>query len=260
MASTRRSQRMRPAPKRDQSRRSDKGVARYYRLYELLLAALQEGTIAPETAMPSEPELCARHGISRTTVRRALERLGSEGRIFRRRGAGTYARAQRTEARFCFELHALPETLAALESRTTTTTLSFSPAPVPAALRAIAAEIGATAYLLVRLRRSQGEPLSLTTTYLPESIGHRLQRPIPSRASVMTMLARIGPATAAVRCSVGAVPADADAARALAVLLGFPLLRVRSVLTDQAGGLRAVLESLCRSDRMQLRVLEPDPT
>jgi len=43
---------MRPAPKRDQSRRSDKGVARYYRLYELLLAALQEGTIAPETAMP----------------------------------------------------------------------------------------------------------------------------------------------------------------------------------------------------------------
>jgi GntR family transcriptional regulator len=258
MAATRRSQRARAAPTRDASRRIDKGVARYYRLYELLLAALQDGTIAPETALPSEPELCARHGISRTTVRRALDRLEREGRIVRRRGSGTYARAQRAEPRFRFELHALPETLAALESRTTATTLRFDPAPVPAALRAIAADIGSTAYLLVRLRRSQGEPLSLTATYLPEPIGHRLRRPASGRVSVMTLLARLGPATAAVRCSVGAIAADAEAARALAVPLGFPLLRVRAVLTDDAGGLRAVLESLCRSDRVQLRVLEPD--
>lgn len=258
MAATRRSQRARSASTRRAVRRFDKGVARYYRLYELLLAALQDGTIPPETALPSEPELCVRHGISRTTVRRALDRLEREGRIVRRRGSGTYARALRAEPRLRFELHALPETLAALESRTTATTLRFNPAPVPAALRALAAEIGSTAYLLERLRSSQGEPLSLTATYLPESIGRRLHRPIPGRASVLTMLARLGPATAAVRCSVGAVPADADAARALTVPLGFPLLRLRAVLTDDAGGLRAVLESLCRSDRMQVRVFEPE--
>ena len=258
MAATHRSQRSRPASRRHPNRRVDKGVARYFRLYELLLAALQDGTIPPETALPSEPVLCVRHGISRTTVRRALDRLEREGRIVRRRGSGTYARALRAEPRLRFELHALPETLAALESRTTTTTLRFNPAPVPAALRAIAAEIGSNAYLLERLRSSHGEPLSLTTTYLPEPIGHRLHRPIPSRASVLTMLARLGAPTAAVRCSVGAVPADADAARALTVPLGFPLLRVRAVLTDEAGGLRAVLESLCRSDRVQLRVLESE--
>jgi GntR family transcriptional regulator len=259
MASTPRSRRIRPPPKRDAelaSRRLDRGVARYYRLYELLSAALQDGTIAQESALPSEPELCARHGISRTTVRRALDRLEREGRIVRRRGSGTYARPQRAAPRFCFELHALPETLAALESRTTTTTLRFNPAPVPAAMRAIAAEIGSTAYLLERLRCSQGEPLSLTVSYLPEPIGHRLRRPIQSRASVMTLLGRLGPPTTAVRCSVGAVPADANASRALAVPLGSPLLRVRAVLTDSAGRLRAVLESLCRSDRLQLKVLE----
>ena len=258
MASTRPSQRIRPASARDASQRFDQGVARYYRLYELLLAALLDGTIPPETALPSEPELCARHGISRTTVRRALDRLEREGRVVRRRGSGTYARVHRTEPRFRFELHALPETLAALESRTTTTTLRFSPAPVPAALRTIAAGIGSTAYLLVRLRCNRGEPLSLTATYLPEPIGHRLHRPLPSHASVLTMLGRLGGETAAVRCSIGAVSADVDAARALAVPLGSPLLRVRAVLTDDAGGLRAVLESLCRSDRVQLRVLEPD--
>lgn len=238
-------------------RRLDKGVARYYRLYELLSAALHEGTIAPGSALPSEPELCARYGISRTTVRRALDRLERESRIVRRRGSGTYACQQPPSPRLSVELHALPEALALLEARTTTTTLRFDPAPVPAALRAIAAEIGFTAYRLERLRRARGKPLSITSAYLPESFGHRLRRPIPSRASVMTLLDELGPPTASVRCSLGTVPADAEAARALEVALGAPLLRVRAVLRDDAGELRAVTESLCRSDRLRLKMFEP---
>lgn len=257
MASTHRSRRSRSSPTRDTeltSRRVDSGVARYYRLYELLSAALQDGTIPPETALPSEPQLCARHGISRTTVRRALDRLEREGRIARRRGSGTYARPQRARPRLCVELHALSEVQ---ESPTVTTTLRFDMAPVPQALRAIAAEIGSTAYLLERLLSGQGEPLSLTAAYLPEAIGRRLQRPVRSRASLMTMLARLGEPAATVRYSVGAVPADADAAHALRVPLGSALVRVRAVLTGDSGELRAVLESLCRSDRLQLKVSEP---
>lgn len=259
MASTPRSRRIRPSrtpvPELT-NRRLDKGVARYYRLYELLSAALQDGTIAPESALPSEPELCARYRISRTTVRRAMERLEREGRIVRRRGSGTYARAQRAAARLSLELHALPEALAALESHTTTTTLRFDPAPVPAALAAIAAEIGPTAYLLERLRRSHGEPLSLTTTYLPEPIALLLRGAIARKTSILAMLDQIGPPTAAVTCSMGAIAADAAAARALGVPLGSPLLRVRAVLIDSAGRLRAVLESLCRSDRLQIKLTE----
>jgi GntR family transcriptional regulator len=259
MASIPRSRRIRPPPTpvaELSTRRLDKGVARYYRLYELLSTALLDGTIAPQSALPSEPELCERYGISRTTVRRALDRLEREGRILRRRGSGTYARPQRVPLRFALELSALPEALAALESQTTATTLRFNPAPVPAALAAIAAEIGPTGYLLERLRRSHGEPLSLTAAYLPEPVGRRLRGAISRKASIMTMLDHIGPPTSAVTCSMGAVPADADAARALAVPLGSPLLRVRALLTDDAGSLRAVLESLCRSDRLQLKLTE----
>lgn len=259
MASIPRSRRIRPSSTRDverKSRRRDKGVARYYRLYELLSAALQDGTIAAQSALPSEPELCARHGISRTTVRRALARLEREGRIVRRRGSGTYALPQRVRPRLCFELHALPEMLAALESRTTTTTLRFDAASVPQTLRAIAAEIGTTAYVLERLLSNQGEPLSLTAIYLPASIGRRVQHPNRSQPSLIRILARFGHLSTTVRCYVGAVAADADAAHALQVPLGSPLLRVRAVLTGDGGELRAVLQTLCRSDRLQLKVLE----
>jgi GntR family transcriptional regulator len=239
------------------SRRFDEGVARYYRLYELLSAALQDGTIPPESALPSEPQLCARHGISRTTVRRALDRLAREGRIVRRRGSGTYARPQRAMPRLSVEVHDLFEMSALPESRTAITTLRFDTAPVPQALREIAGDIGSTAYLLERLLSGRGEPLSLTAAYLPEAIGRRLQRPIPRHASLTSMLARLGRPPAAVRCSVGAVPADADAARALQVPLGSALVRVRAVLTGDGSELRAVVESLCRSDRLRLKTLEP---
>ena len=241
------------------SRRTDQGVARYYRLYELLSAALQDGTLAPESLLPSEPALCARHGISRTTVRRALDRLEREGSIVRKRGLGTYARPQKAHPRLCLELHRLPETLAALASRTPAATLRLEPAPVPAPLRAMAPEIGSAAYLLKRLRGSKGEPVSVTSTYLREPVGRRLRQPIPQRSSLIGILERLEVLTGAVRCTVGVVPADADAAQALQVPLGTPLLRIRAVLKDHAGAPQAVLESFCRSDRLQLKLLEPSP-
>ena len=260
MASIRHSRRSRSSLTGDAKpagRRFDDGVARYYRLYELLSAALQDGTIPPESALPSEPQLCARHRISRTTVRRALDRLEREGRIVRRRGSGTYARPQRAQRRLCFELHALSEIRTALESRAATKTLRFETTPVPQALRALAAEIGSTAYLLERLLSSDGQPMALNAAYLPDPIARRLQSPIESRASLITLLARLGQPAAAVRCSVAAVAADVGAVRALQVPLGSPVLRVRAVLTGDAGELRAVMESLCRSDRLQLKIVEP---
>ena len=195
MASIPRSRRSRSSPTRDTalaSRRFDKGVARYYRLYELLSAALQDGTIPPESALPSEPQLCARHGISRTTVRRALDRLEREGRIVRRRGSGTYARPQRAPAAAVCR--------AACPVRNTGS--GTNPAPPRrrcVSIRRRSRRPCARSRSKSARRRtsssgfypSHGEPLSLTAAYLPEPIGRRLQRPIRGRASLITMLARL---------------------------------------------------------------------
>ena len=259
MASIPRSRRIRPSSTRDierESRRRDKGVARYYRLYELLSAALQDGTIAAQSALPSEPELCARHGISRTTVRRALARLEREGRIVRRRGSGTYALPQRVRPRLCFELHALPEMLAASESRTTTTTLRFDAASVPQTLRAIAAEIGTTAYVLERLLSNQGEPLSLTAIYLPASIGRRVQHPNRSEPSLIRILARFGHLTPpsgatwerSLRMPMPRTPYKCRWARLFSEYARFS--------PAMAASCGRCWQTLCRSDRLQLKVLE----
>lgn len=62
----------------------------YFQLKSLLLEAILRGEYAPGDRLPTEHELCARYGISRTPVSRALSELAAEGVILRRRRHGTF--------------------------------------------------------------------------------------------------------------------------------------------------------------------------
>ncbi len=232
---------------------AEKGISRYYRLYELLSGALREGAISPGSALPSEPSLCVQYGVSRTTVRRALERLELEGRICRRRGSGTYARSQTAPTRHRLELHALGDSLSALKARSSLFAPQTGPADVPDALRALGAGIGPSGYRLDTVRRDRTGPVEFTAAYLLDGAAERL-RGSHVRASVMGLLERLGLPSLPVAWAIGAVPADQAAARALEVPLGTPLLRLRAVLADRGGRPTAVLESLCRSDRLRVRI------
>ena len=53
---------------------------KYYDLMEDLRAKILSGDIRPGDRLPSENELTKEYGVSRQTVRKALEILGDEGR------------------------------------------------------------------------------------------------------------------------------------------------------------------------------------
>ena len=52
------------------------------------------GVIGPGESLPPERELAEEFGISRITVRKALDALVSEGMLTRRQGAGTFVTGQ----------------------------------------------------------------------------------------------------------------------------------------------------------------------
>ena len=54
-----------------------------------LLAAMRD-ELAPNDRLPSEREIADRLGVSRPTVRRALDQLAAEGRVHRVQGSGTF--------------------------------------------------------------------------------------------------------------------------------------------------------------------------
>lgn len=61
---------------------------RYESVAELLRQAVLAGDTGPAGTLPTEAELCARYGASRTTIRRALVELRSEGLVQSRQGSG----------------------------------------------------------------------------------------------------------------------------------------------------------------------------
>lgn len=62
----------------------------YYRLKRRLLGDIEAGHYGPAGRLPTEHELCAAYGLSRTPVARALSELAAEGVVVRHRRRGTF--------------------------------------------------------------------------------------------------------------------------------------------------------------------------
>jgi multiple sugar transport system substrate-binding protein len=68
----------------------DQPIPIYFQLKTYLEQEILSGRYGPEDRLPTEHELCAQFGISRTPVNRALSELADEGMILRRRRHGTF--------------------------------------------------------------------------------------------------------------------------------------------------------------------------
>jgi GntR family transcriptional regulator len=62
----------------------------YRRIADDLLATIETRKMQPGSPLPTEAELCAGYGVSRITIRKALDELVARHLIERRRGSGTY--------------------------------------------------------------------------------------------------------------------------------------------------------------------------
>jgi GntR family transcriptional regulator len=62
----------------------------YVQIRTLIERALESGEWAPGAAIPAEPALAARFGVSQGTVRKAIGALAAENLVVRRQGKGTF--------------------------------------------------------------------------------------------------------------------------------------------------------------------------
>lgn len=215
------------------SRTSLAGITRYLQLYTFLAQELADGRFSPAQALPSEPELVRQHGLSRTTVRRALDRLEREGRIVRRRGSGTYARDRKDAIPLALDLKEFCDPQSQV---TTPKNLQSGVAPVSPSLQSRYPALGNQARIVKRLRMKHGEACQLESIYYANGSGTRSSRIDTAKHELC------------------AVAADSFAARHLGVTAGAPLLRVRTEFSTKGGDLVAVAENLIRCDRAVLEV------
>src|SRR3954451_16996148 len=140
----------------------------YFQLARAIEDAITDGTLPAGSRLENEILLAENHGLSRPTVRRAVQELVDKGLLVRKRGVGT--QVIQPHVRRSVELTSRYDDLSRSGEAPTTEVLGLDrvPAPAPAAggEEPGAAEGDATA-VARRLRRSRREPLALLTTHLP---------------------------------------------------------------------------------------------
>ena len=138
----------------------------YFQLAQAIEGAIAGGTLPSGSKLENEVLLAQRYGLSRPTVRRAVQELVDKGLLVRKRGVGT--QVIQPHVRRSVELTSLYDDLVRGGEMPTTDVLSLERIPVPADIAEdLELREGDDVVVVRRLRRSHGEPLALMTNYLP---------------------------------------------------------------------------------------------
>ncbi|MER7951493.1 GntR family transcriptional regulator [Streptomyces sp. NPDC096079] len=208
-------------------------VPLYFQLAQQLEAAVENGTLSPGTLLGNEIDLATRLGLSRPTVRQAIQTLVDKGLLVRRRGVGT--QVVHSRVRRPMELSSLYDDLATAGQRPATRVLvnRLEPAAGPVAA-ALGVPEGTEVHYLERLRSAHGEPMAYLRNHLPTGI----VTPDTERLET-TGLYRVLRSAAltlhSARQSVGARAATVQEAALLDEPAGAPLLTMERVTYDDSG-------------------------
>jgi GntR family transcriptional regulator len=208
-------------------------VPLYFQLAQLLQKAIEDGLVPPGTRLDNEIQLAGELGLSRPTVRRAMQHLIDKGLIVRRRGVGT--RVVQPKVRRPLELSSLYEDLAASGQQPTTAVLSHTVEPAgPEVAEALAVDIGTPLVALVRLRSAQGRPIARMANYLPASLLD-VDTDALERHGLYQLIRAAGVHLHAATQVIGARSATAEEARLLGESRGAAVLTMQRIAYDDNG-------------------------
>jgi GntR family transcriptional regulator len=193
------------------------------------------------TLLPPEPVLCAEYGVSRITLRRAVDGLVADGHLVREQGRGTYVTrpAIRHEYResFVHRIAGWSSVMSEQGAQVSIAVLSQRVVPAPAAVSAELLLDGPEDVVeLERLRSVDGAPNHVAHSYLPLSRYPKAAERDFSEGSLYEYLRQEYDADLAhARIVVDVGTAAPDEAELLRIVAGSPLLVVRTTVRDSGG-------------------------
>lgn len=203
---------------------------------------------SPGTAIPTERELAARLGTSRTTVRQALAALTADGRLERTQGRGTFVAEPRlVQVR---QLTSYSDDLREQGRAPATTLLSVTRvAADPVVATRLGRRDGEPVHRVERVRGVGDEPLAHEIAHLAGPLP-RLRQELVRRGSLyQTLREAYGIRLGRVEDEVRTVLADPDDARLLGTDVGLPLLLIHRTSWDLDGRPVEYTRSTFRGDR-----------
>jgi GntR family transcriptional regulator len=215
---------------------------------------ISSGELGDDGRLPTERELAAQMGVSRTTVRQVLDRLEHAGSVHRRRGrsGGTFAARRRVDIDFGY-LAGIPAYLRAQGFRPGAHVVSARIIPadqVTAEALGIASD--ALVYEVVRVRLADEVRISLEHVRIPVALApDLLSQPLDD--SIYELLCeRYGVVCVKAVEQMVAVLADDDQSSLLGIKVGDPLMAIERIGYDVDGKPVEYSTDLFRGDRTRV--------
>lgn len=227
------------------------GVPKYRQLRDTIATLIR--TLPAGSAVPTERELCQEYGVSRSTVRQALQQLELEQRIYRRQGKGTFVAQAKIEQPL--ELTSHTEGMRAR---------GIIPGSKLIDVRRIAAGtnvgpmlgLGAADEVLriERLRLADGDPIAIEVLYLNAARFDGITSALGESGSLYQLLySDYGVELASAEETIEAVVAGPREVELLGSWPGAPLLLLSRRTLDTRGMPTEYVRSLYRGDRFRFR-------
>ncbi len=246
--------RLRESMRVAQSARQPVEGGKAQRVYLLLRDEILRGTHPRGTLLPGELRLAEAHGVSRVTIRRALDALAADGLIERRAGAGTLvAGAGLSQTGIAADFATLMPQLVQMGQSTTARLLSFGHVAPPPAIAA-ALGTGERVQRAVRVRLIGDAPFSHLTTHVPDSIARDFSEADMATTPLFRLLERAGITVDHAHQSISATLATPEVAEALDLAPGAALIALTRVVHDASGRGVEHLSALYRPDRFRLEM------
>ena len=155
-------------PLYDEEKNNEKGMNALSKndqpLFKQIIASINEGiesgAYARGSAIPSEPELCRVFDTTRMTVRRAIDALVNEGKLYRVQGKGTFV--SHIELQKTYQKHGFTSNMISLGIHPSSKVLSMD----DAIKTSLEVEPGEPLFCLKRIRMADLEPIAIERVWI----------------------------------------------------------------------------------------------
>ena len=224
----------------------------YHRVYREIAKGIESGILQPGDRLPSERSLCEQLGVSRATVRRAVEELTGDG-LVEARGRGSFVRDD--------AVMEPPNTLMGLNEVARSRGLDPTSLVLRAEVRAatideadaFAIAPGADLFELERVRMLDGLPISIDVNRVPLRILPGAPEIDWATASLYDALEAAGHPPARADYELEARPAGAQQAELLGLAPDAPVLSATTVAIGDDGRVVDLGRTVYRADRYRFQ-------
>jgi GntR family transcriptional regulator len=227
-----------------------RSVPAYLQIEEQLADRIEAGEFAPGDALPTERELTQQLGVSRMTVRAAMDRLVQRDLIVRRQGSGTYV-AEPKLRQDASKLHGFFEDTVGQGVMPVSRLLEREDILATRHLAGILdLSVGESVYRIVRVRSARGVPVVLETSYFPAAVVPGLLAMDLERSSIYRLMDReFNARPVRARQSLEVTTAQGSDAAVLGINPGNSVMVVERVSWDALGRTVEYARDLYRPDR-----------